>query len=161
MIKVRFRGPHDKEPKTMPLREFLAWALSSASADYRYHNQIAREIRLLTVLVEKRTLNATELCTVIYGEQSVEYTGMQLIFDEEDGKPIERAPDLILTVGQVARVCQVAPKTVQTWCDREMITHYRIGKGGDRRINKKDLDKFAAAFNIPIDMSLLEVKRKG
>lgn len=52
----------------------------------------------------------------------------------------------IFTSGQVAKICQVAHATVQNWCSRGVLGHYRLPVGKrDRRIPESDLVKFLAA----------------
>jgi len=60
----------------------------------------------------------------------------------------------VLTTGQVAKVCNVAPRTVTKWFDDGRIGGYRIPGSRDRRIPLAELKKFMAANDIPI--SLLE-----
>ena len=40
----------------------------------------------------------------------------------------------LLTPGEVARILHVNVNTIRRWCDRGILTHYRIGNRGDRRI---------------------------
>ena len=60
----------------------------------------------------------------------------------------------VLTVGDAARLLQVAPRTIAKWCDSGRIAHYRLPAGnrvaGDRRILYSDLAAFCAANGIPL-----------
>jgi two-component system response regulator RpaA len=48
----------------------------------------------------------------------------------------------LLTTGQVARVCGVAPRTVSKWCDRGELPHFRVPLSQDRRVELIDLEAF-------------------
>ena len=47
-----------------------------------------------------------------------------------------------LTMGQVAKICEVCPKTVHGWIARGNIKGYRIPNSKHRRILLRDLVKF-------------------
>jgi excisionase family DNA binding protein len=55
----------------------------------------------------------------------------------------------VLTTGQVARICQVAPRTVSKWFDRGQLRGYRIPGSRDRRIPVEQLVAFMRANGIP------------
>ena len=55
----------------------------------------------------------------------------------------------ILTTGQVARICKVAPRTVTKWFDSGRLKGYRIPGSRDRRIPKAELVRFMRAHSIP------------
>ena len=57
----------------------------------------------------------------------------------------------ILTTGQVAQICKVAPRTVTKWFDSGRLKGYRIPGGRDRRIPANELRRFMRAHNIPTD----------
>jgi len=57
----------------------------------------------------------------------------------------------VLTTGEVARLCNVAPRTVSKWFDSGALGGYRIPGSKDRRIPKGELMKFARAHGIPLD----------
>ena len=57
----------------------------------------------------------------------------------------------ILTTGQVARICHVAPRTVTKWFDTGRLRGYRIPGSRDRRIPRPQLLAFMRAHGIPID----------
>ena len=57
----------------------------------------------------------------------------------------------ILTTGEVAKVCNVAPRTVSKWFDSGQLRGYRIPGSKDRRIPLNALIRFMKAHGIPLD----------
>lgn len=57
----------------------------------------------------------------------------------------------IFTVGQVAKICKVAPRTVSKWFDSGRLRGYRIPGSQDRRIPRKYLMEFLETHNLPTD----------
>jgi excisionase family DNA binding protein len=57
----------------------------------------------------------------------------------------------VLTTGQVAQICNVAPRTVTKWFDNGQLRGYRIPGSKDRRIPLSELIRFMKAHNIPTD----------
>ncbi len=57
----------------------------------------------------------------------------------------------VLTTGEVAKVCNVAPRTVSKWFDSGQIEGYRIPGSKDRRIPVAQLLQFMKAHGIPMD----------
>ena len=57
----------------------------------------------------------------------------------------------VLTTGEVAKICNVASRTVSKWFDSGQLRGYRIPGSKDRRIPVKDLAKFMKAHGIPMD----------
>jgi excisionase family DNA binding protein len=55
----------------------------------------------------------------------------------------------ILTTGQVAQICKVAPRTVTKWFDTGQLKGYRIPGGRDRRIPAAELIRFMKTHNMP------------
>jgi len=55
----------------------------------------------------------------------------------------------VLTTGDVARICNVAPRTVSKWFDSGQLKGYRIPGSKDRRIPLSELLRFMKAHNIP------------
>jgi len=55
----------------------------------------------------------------------------------------------VLTTGDVARICNVAPRTVSKWFDTGQLKGYRIPGSKDRRIPLSELIRFMKAHNIP------------
>jgi excisionase family DNA binding protein len=58
----------------------------------------------------------------------------------------------VLTTGDVARICNVAPRTVSKWFDSGQLKGYRIPGSKDRRIPRSELDRFMKANNMPTTM---------
>src|SRR5512146_2020589 len=58
----------------------------------------------------------------------------------------------VLTTGEVARICHVAPRTVTKWFDTGKLRGYRIPGSRDRRIPRPQLLAFMRAHGIPIDV---------
>ncbi|MBN1127052.1 MAG: helix-turn-helix domain-containing protein [Sedimentisphaerales bacterium] len=57
----------------------------------------------------------------------------------------------VLTTGQVAQICNVAPRTVTKWFDSGQLKGYRIPGSRDRRIPTNELVRFMKAHDIPTD----------
>lgn len=57
----------------------------------------------------------------------------------------------VLTTGDVARICRVAPRTVSKWVDTGKLRGYRIPGSRDRRIPLPQLIAFMRAHDIPLD----------
>ncbi|KKK56446.1 hypothetical protein LCGC14_3064430, partial [marine sediment metagenome] len=57
----------------------------------------------------------------------------------------------VLTTGQVAHICNVAPRTVTKWFDSGQLKGYRIPGSRDRRIPTNELIRFMKAHHIPTD----------
>ncbi len=57
----------------------------------------------------------------------------------------------VLTTGQVAQICNVAPRTVTKWFDSGQLKGYRIPGSKDRRIPTIELIRFMKAHDIPTD----------
>jgi ActR/RegA family two-component response regulator len=57
----------------------------------------------------------------------------------------------VLTTGQVARICRVAPRTVSKWFDRGQLTGYKIPGSRDRRIPVRQLVSFMKEHGMPTD----------
>lgn len=56
----------------------------------------------------------------------------------------------VLTTGEVARICNVAPRTVSKWFDSGQLKGYRIPGSKDRRIPLEELIRFMRQHNIPL-----------
>lgn len=54
-----------------------------------------------------------------------------------------------LTTGQIAKFCNVAPKTVSNWCDSGRLKCYRIPGSRDRRVLGPDFVAFLEASGMP------------
>lgn len=57
----------------------------------------------------------------------------------------------VLTTGEVAKICNVAPRTVSKWFDSGALKGYRIPGSRDRRIPVNELIRFMKAHGIPLD----------
>jgi two-component system, OmpR family, response regulator RpaA len=56
----------------------------------------------------------------------------------------------VFTTGQVAKICQVAPRTVSKWFDSGRLRGYRIPGSQDRRIPRDHLIKFLKENKMPL-----------
>lgn len=56
----------------------------------------------------------------------------------------------VFTTGQVARICQVAPRTVSKWFDTGRLKGYRIPGSQDRRIPRQNLLEFMQSHGMPL-----------
>ena len=56
----------------------------------------------------------------------------------------------VFTTGQVAKICQVAPRTVSKWFDSGKLRGYRIPGSQDRRIPREQLIRFLKENNMPL-----------
>lgn len=57
----------------------------------------------------------------------------------------------VFTTGEVARICQVAPRTVSKWFDMGRLKGYRVPSSGDRRIPRQDLIAFLREHGLGED----------
>ena len=57
----------------------------------------------------------------------------------------------VLTTGEVAKLCNVAARTVSKWFDSGQLRGYRIPGGKDRRIPASELIRFMRAHGIPLN----------
>lgn len=57
----------------------------------------------------------------------------------------------VLTTGEVAKICNVAPRTVSKWFDSGQLKGYRIPGSKDRRIPLNNLVQFMKVHGIPLD----------
>ena len=62
----------------------------------------------------------------------------------------------VLTTGQVAEICSVAPRTVTKWFDSGQLKGYRIPGSRDRRIPTSELIRFMIAVD---HMDMEEIKQ--
>jgi len=56
----------------------------------------------------------------------------------------------VLTTGEVARICGVAPRTVSKWFDTGKLSGFKIPGSRDRRIPRESLVRFMKAHGIPL-----------
>ena len=57
----------------------------------------------------------------------------------------------VFTTGDVARICQVAPRTVSKWFDTGKLKGYRVPGSKDRRIPRTELVRFMQSHAIPLN----------
>ncbi|HEX2972575.1 MAG TPA: response regulator [Tepidisphaeraceae bacterium] len=57
----------------------------------------------------------------------------------------------VLTTGEVAKICNVAPRTVSKWFDSGALRGYRIPGSKDRRIPLSQLIRFMKQHNMPLN----------
>jgi len=57
----------------------------------------------------------------------------------------------VLTTGEVAKICNVAPRTVSKWFDSGALTGYRIPGSKDRRIPLNQLVRFMKQHGMPLN----------
>jgi excisionase family DNA binding protein len=57
----------------------------------------------------------------------------------------------VLTTGEIAKICSVAPRTVSKWFDSGQLRGYRIPGSRDRRVPIEQLVRFMRAHNIPLN----------
>ncbi len=57
----------------------------------------------------------------------------------------------VLTTGEVAKICHVAPRTVSKWFDTGALTGYRIPGSKDRRIPLNQLIRFMKQHGMPLN----------
>lgn len=60
-------------------------------------------------------------------------------------------PQRVLTTGQIARICNVAPRTVSKWFDLGQLRGYRIPGSRDRRVPVDQLVRFMKAHDMPLN----------
>ena len=56
----------------------------------------------------------------------------------------------VFTTGMVAKICQVAPRTVSKWFDSGRLKGYRIPGSKDRRIPRANLIQFLKEHGMPL-----------
>ncbi len=56
----------------------------------------------------------------------------------------------VFTVGEVAKICKVAPRSVSKWFDSGRLKGYRMPGSQDRRIPREYLIKFLKEHGMPI-----------
>lgn len=67
----------------------------------------------------------------------------------------------VLTTGDVAKICNVSPRTVSKWVDEGQLKGYRIAGSLDRRIPVAELIRFMEKNNmpVPLDIALLAIDK--
>lgn len=56
----------------------------------------------------------------------------------------------VFTTGQVAKICDVAPRTVTKWFDAGKLAGYRIPLSNDRRVPREQLIRFLKEHGMPL-----------
>jgi len=59
--------------------------------------------------------------------------------------------DVVFTTGQIAKICEVAPRTVGKWFDSGELKGFRIPYSQDRRIPGNNLETFLKKNGMPLD----------
>lgn len=59
---------------------------------------------------------------------------------------------VILTTGQVAKICRVAPRTVSKWFDSGKLKGFKLPGSSDRRIPRASLRKFLVEYGMSTDL---------
>ncbi len=62
-----------------------------------------------------------------------------------------------VTTGEIAKICEVSPKTVIAWIERKQLRSFRIGRG-PRKVTLADLFDFLGSRSFPI-ASIEELER--
>ncbi|MFO0972839.1 MAG: helix-turn-helix domain-containing protein [Phycisphaerae bacterium] len=65
----------------------------------------------------------------------------------------------VLTTGEIAKICNVAPRTVSKWFDSGQLRGYRIPGSRDRRVPLEQLVRFMRAHAIPLNGLEVAVSR--
>ena len=56
----------------------------------------------------------------------------------------------VLTTGEIAKICNVSPRTVCKWLTAGQLRGYRLPGRGDRRILLQELARFMRAHGVPL-----------
>lgn len=76
----------------------------------------------------------------------------ELFRDRPEGESMSvNSTQDVLTTGQVARICNVAPRTVSKWFDTGKLRGYRIPGSRDRRIPLNQLIRFMRVHGLPLE----------
>jgi len=73
----------------------------------------------------------------------------KLLADSKNGDMKMAKGKNVLTTGDVAKICNVAPRTVSKWFDSGQLKGYRIPGSKDRRIPVNELIRFMKLNNMP------------
>ena len=97
--------------------------------------------------VKCRQKRADRLVTVGGDTSAVcELCGMQMLIDATvhgENAAIGNMPILgLLTVSQVAQMVNLHPNTIRRWETSGVLKGYRVGKRGDRRFAKEEVEQF-------------------
>lgn len=103
-------------------------------------------LKLLKSKIKSHLLRFPLYVSVIKSMKSAGYNDFR---EFTMGKDITKRKD-VLTTGQVAQICNVAPRTVTKWFDSGQLKGYRIPGSRDRRIPVAELTRFMKMYNIPV-----------
>ncbi len=62
-----------------------------------------------------------------------------------------------LTTGEVAKICNVATRTVAKWIDSGELKGFRLPGGKNRRVMMENLIAFMKRNNIPLELTNEEI----
>lgn len=57
---------------------------------------------------------------------------------------------MLFTTGHIAKICQVAPRTVSKWVDSGLLKGYRVPGSQARRVRREDLIEFLKEHGMPL-----------
>jgi excisionase family DNA binding protein len=57
----------------------------------------------------------------------------------------------ILTIGEAAKICKAASRTVSRWFDAGLIKGWRLPLSTDRRVTRTELIRFMKEHEIPYE----------
>jgi predicted site-specific integrase-resolvase len=66
----------------------------------------------------------------------------------------------VLTIGDVAKICNVSAQTAQKWFDEGLLKGYKLPNSKDRRVLADDLKDFMAKYEMPWEDWLEEWQEK-
>ena len=78
------------------------------------------------------------------------YLRQRAMLSESRDAMNEVSESTVYTTGDVARICQVAPRTVSKWFDTGRLKGYRIPGSLDRRIPRDSLIEFMRSHGMPL-----------
>lgn len=62
----------------------------------------------------------------------------------------------VLTTGDIAKICNIAPRTAATWFDKGILKGYKIPGSKDRRIPISTFETFLHEQKMDIDPTIME-----
>jgi len=71
------------------------------------------------------------------------------VLSETSAVPVSAYSGTLLTTGQAAKLCAVAPRTISRWVDAGLVPSHRTA-GGRRRMLRSDLLDFMRAHGMPV-----------
>ena len=66
----------------------------------------------------------------------------------------------VLTTGDIAKICNVAARTVSKWVDNGTLIGYRIPGSKDRRVPISTFETFLHEQKMDIDLTIMEKLKK-